>query len=424
MNMHSEKPITAAEQALVDSFLNRLGSLPGDHTITALRDGYIEDIKRDGLPTRRVEAWHYTDLRSLLKAVPQDLVSTGASSIEPLVEGSDVFSVINGMADAGQAPGGVDVGHYRDALSDGSAASRMTLKGADDVIGRLNGALARDGLALDVADNAQLENPMEIQVVQGGGQGHVRFPVSIGEGAKGTLIERHVSASEDHALVSSITDLKIGDNADIVWVIAQERGLSDTHFGQINIELGAGAKLTLFVANSGGALVRQEIHITARGEGSELVLRGVNLLGGESHTDVTMTLDHLVPDCVSSETFRNVVFDRAHGVFQGQIRVAQIAQKTDARMACNTLLLSDHGEFSSKPELEIFADDVQCAHGATVTDIDENHLFYMKTRGIGERRARAMLVKAFIAEIVEELEDAALVDALEARFEHWLDHHG
>ena len=130
------------------------------------------------------------------------------------------------------------------------------------------------------------------------------------------------------------------------------------------------------------------------------------------------------PNCVSSETFRNVVFDRAHGVFQGQIRVAPTAQKTDAKMSCNTLLLSDHCDFSAKPELEIFADDVQCGHGATVTDIEEDHLFYLKTRGISERKARAMLVKAFIAEIVEELEDEMLIEALEERFETWLDNHG
>ncbi|WP_136657221.1 Fe-S cluster assembly protein SufD [Nitratireductor sp. XY-223] len=419
MNMQSKRPITAAEQALVDSFVNRLGTLPGDQAITAIRDGYIEDIKRDGLPTRRVEAWHYTDLRSLLKSVPQD-DGAAVKPAEPLFDGSTVLAV----ADATAAPDGVAVSHYSEALSNGSAAPRMALQSADDVIGRLNGAMARDGLCLDIAAGTELANPLEIQMVQGGGQAHARFPVTIGEGAKGTFVERHVSTSDDGALVSSITDLRVGDNAEIVWIIAQERGLSDTHFGQINIDLGAGAKLTLFVANSGGALVRQEIHIQARGEGSDLQLRGVNLLGGESHTDVTMTLDHLVPDCVSTETFRNVVFDRARGVFQGQIRVAQIAQKTDARMACNTLLLSDHGEFSSKPELEIFADDVQCAHGATVTDIDENHLFYMKTRGIDEKKARAMLVKAFIAEIVEELEDEALIDALEARFEHWLDNHG
>ncbi|MDA4847794.1 Fe-S cluster assembly protein SufD [Hoeflea poritis] len=423
MNMQSKRPITAAEQGLVDSFVNRLGSLPGDQTITEIRDGYIEDIKRDGLPTRRIEAWHYTDLRSLLKTVPQDTGDT-AGPVEPLVAGSNVLAVAAGQADDAVAADGIQISQYRDALSDGSARSRMAVHGADDVIGRLNGALTRDGFALDIADGVSLEKPLEIQMVQGGGQGHARFPVTIGAGAKGTFVERHVSVSDDSALVSSITDLKVGDNAEIVWVIAQERGLQDTHFGQINIELGAGATLTLFVANSGGELVRQEIHIRARGEGSELILRGVNLLGGQSHTDVTMTLDHLVPNCVSTETFRNVVFDRARGVFQGQIRVAQIAQKTDAQMACNTLLLSDDGEFSSKPELEIFADDVQCAHGATVADIDENHLFYLKSRGIGDKKARAMLVNAFIAEIVEELEDEALIEALEARFEEWLDHHG
>ncbi|MEX3009154.1 Fe-S cluster assembly protein SufD [Hoeflea sp. TYP-13] len=424
MNMQSKRPITAAEQALVDSFVGKLGSLPGNGAITAIRDDFIEDIKQNGLPTRRVEAWHYTDLRNLLKKIPDGDGEAGSGAVEPLVAGSGVVSVLDGRADDVDAPDGVSAGFYRDALSEGIAAQRMVLQSTDDLIGRLNGAFANDGISLTVNDGLNLTDPLEIQVVQGGGQSHSRFPVTIGRGATGTFIERHISQGDDATLASSITDLHVGDDADIVWVISQERGLSDTHFGQINIELGTNAKLTLFVANAGGKLVRQEIHISASGENSELVLRGVNLLGGDSHTDVTMTLDHLVPNCVSTETFRNVVFDRARGVFQGQIKVAQIAQKTDARMACNTLLLSDEGDFSSKPELEIFADDVQCAHGATVTDIDENHLFYMKARGIRERKARAMLVKAFIAEIVEELDDEALIEALENRFENWLDAHG
>jgi Fe-S cluster assembly protein SufD len=173
----------------------------------------------------------------------------------------------------------------------------------------------------------------------------------------------------------------------------------------------------------GGALVRQEVHTEAGGERSEFAFRAINLLGGDSHTDITLTLNHLVPNCVSTETVRNVVFDRARGAFQGQINVAQIAQKTDARMACNTLLLSDTAEFDTKPELEIFADDVQCAHGATVADIEDSHLFYLCSRGITERRARAMLVKAFIAEVVEELEDDRLVEALESRLSDWLERH-
>ena len=171
--------------------------------------------------------------------------------------------------------------------------------------------------------------------------------------------------------------------------------------------------------NSGGKLVRQEVRVSADGEGGEFTLRALNLLAGEAHTDVTMVLDHKVPNTASTEVVRNVVTDRAHGVFQGRINVFQHAQKTDAKMACNTLLLSDDAEFSTKPELEIFADDVQCGHGATVTEIDRNHLFYLMARGIDEKTARGLLIKAFLAEIVEELDDEPLVEALEARLDDW-----
>ena len=137
-----------------------------------------------------------------------------------------------------------------------------------------------------------------------------------------------------------------------------------------------------------------------------------------------MVLDHSAPATNSTEIIRNVVTDKAEGAFQGQIRVAQPAQKTDAKMACNTLLLSDEGGFSAKPELEIFADDVQCGHGATVAEIDRNHLFYLMARGVDERTARGLLVKAFVAEIIEEMEDEAIVEALEAKLDGWFAKHG
>ena len=203
----------------------------------------------------------------------------------------------------------------------------------------------------------------------------------------------------------------------------QQQGSDDTHLGQIRVKLAKEAKLRLFVINAGGKLVRQELRIEVEGEGADLTLRGVNLLGGESHTDVTLVLGHNVPHTTSTEIIRNVVFDRASGAFQGMIRVAPDAQKTDAKMACNTLLLSENGDFSAKPELEIFADDVVCGHGATVADIDRNHLFYMMARGVQEKKARAMLVNAFVAEIVEELEDEKLVEALEGVISAWLERH-
>jgi Fe-S cluster assembly protein SufD len=263
-----------------------------------------------------------------------------------------------------------------------------------------------------------------LQAVHSGGLFASRFPVTFGAGAKATVIERHQSVNSAAAFVSSVSDIVLGEGADVIWVIFQSQGVDDTHLGQIRVKLAKDAKLKLYVINAGAKLSRQDIVIDVKGEGADLMLRGINLLGGESHTDVTLVLVHDAENTTSTETIRNIVFDKAKGVFQGQIKVAQGAQKTDAKMACNTLLLSDEAEFSTKPELEIFADDVVCGHGATVADIDHRHLFYLQSRGIPEARARALLVQAFVQEVVEELEDEALIEALEGVIEAWLENRG
>jgi Fe-S cluster assembly protein SufD len=322
-----------------------------------------------------------------------------------------------------RVPDGVTAASFQDVLADGSAAVGLAARSADDAIGRINGSFVRDGITVEIAAETALEAPLEIQAVQNAGQVHTRFPVSFGQNSKATVIERHLAGGENAAFVTSVSDISLADGADVTWIILQQQGAADTHLGQIRVTLGAETKLRLFVVNAGGKLVRQEIHVAVVGEGADLTLRGINLLGGETHTDVTFTLGHDVPNTTSTEIIRNVVFDRARGVFQGQIRVAPDAQKTDAKMSCNTLLLSDDAEFSSKPELEIFADDVQCGHGATVIDIDHTQLFYLKARGIPENKARAMLVNAFVAEIVEELEDEPLVEALEGVIAAWLEKH-
>ncbi|MDX1731450.1 MAG: Fe-S cluster assembly protein SufD, partial [Aurantimonas coralicida] len=220
---------------------------------------------------------------------------------------------------------------------------------------------------------------------------------------------------------TGVSHLTIADGAEVLWIIDQAKGMSAAHLGQLNVTVGANAVFKLFVLNSGGALVRNEVHVESVGENSEIRIRGVNLLTEGQHVDVTTTLRHQVPNTTATETFRNVVTG-GHGVFQGMIKVAKDAQKTDAKMACNTLLLSDEGDFSAKPELEIFADDVQCGHGATAGEINADHLFYLMSRGIPEKPARALLVKAFVAEVVEELEDEAAGDALMERIDAWLAH--
>ncbi len=424
MTLQAANRLTVAETQLIDAYTSQIGGLPGDGDVLVARDRLFDELKRAGLPTRRIEAWHYTDLKALMRGVPAIDPSAIVKAVEPTVAGATVMPILQGQAKLGSLPDGVQATSYGDGLASGAAVGTLSARDGDDTIGRLNGSFVRDGIELRIEAGARIEAPIELQNVHATGPVHVRFPCRFGKESRAMVIERYLSNGAGAALVSSVADLKIDDGADVTWIILQTEGPDDTHLGQIKVELGANAQFRLFVVNAGGKLVRQEVHLRTAGEGSDFKLRAVNLLGGETHTDLTMTLGHDVPNTTSTEIVRSVVFDRAKGVFQGMIRVAPDAQKTDARMACNTLLMSDDGEFSVKPELEIFADDVQCAHGATVTDIDHNHLYYLMARGIPEKKARGLLINAFVAEVVEELEDEALVEALEGIITDWLDNHG
>jgi Fe-S cluster assembly protein SufD len=421
MNMHAKPQRTPAEAALIDAFAERFSDLPGDEAVIHRRDDAVERLKA-GLPTRRVEAWHYTDLRRLMATVPPHDAAARAKPVAALLEGASVLAVLNGVAAPAPRLEGATATALESKLADGSIAPALGAADGADVVGSVNTAFVADGWFVDVPEGAAVAQPIELQNVHAGGQAHVRFPVRVGAGAKVTIVERQTGAGE--ALVSSVSHLTVGEGAEVTWVILQEQPAGVTHLGQFNASIARDATLTLFVLNAGGKLVRQEVRVDAAGEGGTFNLRGVNLLTGDTHTDVTMVLDHSAPNTTSSEIVRNVVTGRARGVFQGQIRVDRLAQKTDAKMACNTLLLSDDGEFSAKPELEIFADDVACGHGATVAEIDRNHLFYLMARGVPEKEARGLLVKAFVAEVIEGLDDEALVAALEAKLEAWFAAHG
>ncbi len=421
MNMQIQPVRTPAEMALIDAFGERLSLLPGNGEVVLKRDAAIEALKA-GLPTRRIESWHYTDLRRLLTTVPAYDDSAKAVAVKPLVAVSPVLALLNGVAAQKASIEGVTVAPVSAKLADGTYAPALVPQGGDDAIGALNAALVADGWFLDIADRTMLSTPIELQNVQAGGQVHARMAVRIGADAGVTVVERQTGTGE--ALVSSVSNIVVGDNSELTWLIVQEQPETTTYLGQLNAWIGKDAKLTVFVMNAGGRLVRQEVVVRTTGEGADFQLRGVNLLAGDTHTDVTMVLDHAVLHTTSTELVRNVVTGKAHGVFQGRINVHQHAQKTDARMACNTLLLSDDGEFSTKPELEIFADDVQCGHGATVTEIERDHLFYLMARGIEEKTARGLLVRAFLAEVIEELKNEQIVDALEEKLGEWFQRHG
>ena len=421
MNMHARPQLTAGETALVEAFADRLSDLPGDEAVTLRRDAALEMLKR-GLPTRKVEYWHYTDLRRLLAAVPAFDRTAASESLPVLVEGSCRLVVASGRAVSVDAPEGIAVERLTKRLAKGELADRLKAEHPADTIGAINAAFVSDGYAIEIAEGAEIEQPIELQNIHAGGQAHSRFFISVGANAKATFIERQTGTGA--ALISSVDRLEVGEGADVRFVILQEQPAETTHLGKFEAEIGKDARLSLFVMNTGGRLVRQDVRITMPGEAGRFELRSVNLLAGTIHNDLTMVLDHAAPATTSTELVRNILTDKAQGVFQGQIRVAREAQKTDAKMSCNSLVLSDEAEFSVKPELEIFADDVACGHGATVAEIDHAHLFYLMARGIPEKEARGLLVKAFLAEVIEQLDDEALVPVLMGRLENWFEQHG
>lgn len=410
MSVTKMQPRTAAELTLIEQAEGRVSSATARSAIDALRT--------EGLPSRRVEAWHYTDLRALLGRQKTAGVAAASqpSYLSPLLPNSVIVELDRATA-GNDLSSGLSISEGRQSVSWSKPVNHLDR--AVDTIRVLNQAMDARGVDIDVAAGHDLESPVELRPEPNALGGQSFANVRIGAGSKATLVERAPAAGAG-AVSTGVYTLDVADGAEALWIVVQEKGSDESHLGQLNVTLHADAKLRLFVLNAGGAIVRQEVHVVTEGEGADILIRGVNLLQDGQHIDVTTTLNHNVAHTTSTEIFRNVVFG-GHGVFQGMIRVAKGAQKTDARLACNTLLLSEDGDFSAKPELEIFADDVQCGHGATAGEINAEHLFYLMSRGIPEARARALLVRAFVGEVVEDLENETVVEALEARIDAWLD---
>lgn len=421
MNGNEERKFTEAELAIVDSFGERIGDFPGDSSIMSMRDNIVEQFKRVGLPSRKIENWHYTDLRTLLKAIPAFSDEGNGLASDPIISKSAVYAVFNGRTLAAPSVASLTSERLAETLTAEHDELPVNIPD-DDFIGQLNTAFVTDGWLIDIEHDVKLENPIELQTIQPGGRAHVISRITAGANSTATIIERQLGG-EKTALVSSLSALNAEEGSDIIWVIVRDRGFDTTQFSQFRATLAKGAKLFLYVINVGSQLNRQEINVDLQGEDSDFQLRIINLLAGQSHSDVTMTVRHVEEKTTSSEIVRNVLADNARGAFQGMIRVAQKAQKTDAKMTCNSLILSDDAEFDSKPELEIFADDVACGHGSTVAEIDHDQLFYLMARGIPEFAARGLLVKAFVSELIDDDGINAIRDVLVSIIDKWLEKH-
>jgi len=429
---------TAAETSLAQAFAQARDRLPGDEAILARRNSAFDLFAKQGLPHRRIEEWKYTDLRALMRdakplASPPDASAKARAKdagrvLDDLDARRLVFvdgAFVPELSDLRELEAGLVVGSLAQALADGDpvvAARLGKLAPANDAAVALNTALMGDGAVIRVASGATIERPLHLLFVasEKPAATFTRSLVTIDHGARVMLIESHEGPAGSDYQVNAALELFVGDGAHVDHVKVIGEGTEALHVSTLAAAIGAHARFNTFSFISGGSLVRNQLFLRLDGEGTVAGIRGASLLKDRQHADTTLFADHIARDCQSREMFKSVLDNEAHGVFQGRIIVRRHAQKTDAKMMTQALLLSERAEADNKPELEIFADDVQCGHGATAGALDEELKFYLMARGIPPAEAEAMLIQAFLGEAIEGIEHAGLREALIESVAAWL----
>ena len=426
-------------QAVDDIFAVVRDRLPGEGAVTTARQKAFETFQRVGLPHRRMEDWKYTDLRvsmrevSPLASAPDSAALSRATAVlkSHAVKNARLLVLVDGvfapqLSSVAKLDKGLAIRTLHDVFQSGDAAIQGRLLASatsTDPMIALNTAMMTDGIVIEIADGVELAQPLHIVHVSTANNTatFTRSLFNLGHNSKATLIERFVAAEGASAYqVHDALVVSVGNHArlDHVRLLEDARDAFNISTGFVTV--GAHSHFNTFNMTSGGNVSRYQGFITCAGEHSHIATNGVNLLNGTQHGDTTLFLDHAVPNCASREVFRAVLDDRGHSVFQGRIIVQPAAQKTDAKMMTRALLLSDDAEADNKPELEIFADDVTCGHGATTGALDASLLFYLRARGLSEKEAQALLIAAFVGEAIESIVSDDLREAVMATAERWL----
>lgn len=425
---------TEAETALLDMFEAHRASLPGS---SDTRKAAIELFARTGLPHRRIESWHYTDLRAAMRSaaplrapdsapadVPRDALTEGAR----LVVLDGVFRA--DLSDIAKLPDGVRVTSLAAAYAKDAALATLPVRfaGDDDSVVALNSALAADGVVIDIAAGMQVATPLVLIVASRGGRAQGTFTRSllkVGEGASVTLVEDCLSLHEGGTQTNDALVVSVAAGAKARHVARVNfAGDASIHLHSLIVTQAKHSAFDSFCLVTDGGLVRRQIFAGMKGEHATLSLSGLSLLDRTRLADTTLVVDHAVPHGTSREFFRHILEGESTGVYQGKVIVRPHAQKTDGGMKSNALVLTEGASMNNKPELEIFADDVVCGHGATVGQLDEDQLFYLMARGIPRLEAESLLVEAFGAEAIEKIDEERLRDALLANLGDWLRRRG
>jgi Fe-S cluster assembly protein SufD len=403
-------------------------TLPGAglNWLTQLRQQAKAQFDRQGLPAKKVEDWKYTSLWALSQQTfshTANETSCDAAQVNRVaaLENAYRLVIIDGQFNAELS----NLVGLEDGLTISSIAE--TFAQVESVIGQqvdidkpgltaLNTMLMQDGVYLHVAAEQKISKPIEVLVVSTADNAdlasHLRHVIQVEAGAQATLVEHYVSLAETTGFTNVVSEVQLAENATLNHFKLQHESMGQFHIATLAAKQAAGSVWNTNNISLGSKLARNDIHTQLQGEGAHVTMDGLYLVEADQHVDNHTRIDHAVPNTTSDEVYKGVLDGNSHAVFNGKVVVHKDAQKTDSSQSNKNLLLSRSCEIDSKPELEIYADDVKCAHGSTVGQIDEQQLFFLRARGLDEVAARSLLTYAFAVDVLQRIKDEPIRQAM------------
>ncbi len=398
-----------------------IATLPGSahDVIRTHRQAALDILQAAGLPEKRDEDWKYTDIsrvRALLESTDTAVIKLGSANVEAaMIPGLDAYRLViaggrflPGLSS--ELPKGVKVATMADLFEHDPERSLAYFDVPDTAplfngFVAMNAALASDGISVRIADGIRLDKPLCVIHLGNGEPLHIRHSIMLGRQAEAELIEQFVGEA-DSGLTNIVTRIRLAEGAQLSHYRIQKEGARQFHVGRLDVAQSRDSRYISHAVALGAALSRLDVSLELNEPGAACELNGLYLTDGRQHSDHHTCVRHLAPYCSSRENYRGVLSGRSHAVFNGKIVVAEGAVKTDSAQSNANLLLSKQAEIDTKPELEIYNDDVKCAHGVTVGQLDANQLFYLQSRGLSEAEAREVLTVAFADTVVAAMANA------------------
>lgn len=394
--------------------------------LNELRQQAVTHFKNNSLPAKKVEDWKYTSLWSLSQQLFTHDADTFSLSIEQcdqlaLIENTYRIVIVDGifsqkLSTIDSVEDGLNVSPFSASVSSIDQILGQQVDLAKAGLTALNTMLMNEGVVITLAADVHIKKPIELLVINSGTTQnlaiHLRNVIKLEANSKATVIEHYVGLNDQSYFTNVVTEVSLAENTELKHYKLQQESDNAFHIATLAAKQATSSQWLTNSISLGGKLVRNDIHSQLLGEQSHVTMDGLYLLNDEQHIDNHTRIDHVVPNTTSEELYKGVLDDNSHAVFNGKVIVHKDAQKTDANQQNKNLLLSRGCEIDTKPEMEIYADDVKCGHGSTVGQIDKDQLFYLTTRGLDEVSARSLLTHAFAVDVLDRIPAEDIRNAL------------